>query len=108
MKKLLFYLSVVLLTIAFGACSNDDDTPDNIVKKDLFVEASSITIDIGGTVIFTAFDDQKKEVIDVEFYVDGVKSPKECKFEKRGVYNVVAKKTGYNTSVSLAIMVGEL
>ncbi|MDM1367839.1 hypothetical protein HX052_06375 [Myroides marinus] len=106
MKKLLFYFFVVLLTVAMGACSKDDNTPDDKVLKDLFVQTSNTTVDIGASVDFIAVDNDRKEVKEVDFFADGVKITKDYKFDKRGVYNVIAKKTGYKNSVPLPIMVG--
>lgn len=106
MKKLLFYFSLFLLTVSTVGCSKDDNTPSDFVQKDLFIEASSIAVDEGGLVVFKAYDNNRKEVTDVNFYVDNVKVSQEYKFEKRGVYNVIAKKTGYKDSDALAILVG--
>lgn len=106
MKRLLFYFSIVLLTITTGACSKDDNTPDDTVKKDLMIEVSNATVDVGALVVFKALDNDRKEVKDVDFYVDDVKVTKEYKFEQRGVYNVIAKKAGYRSSAPFAILVG--
>ncbi|SEI49511.1 hypothetical protein SAMN04488018_101169 [Myroides marinus] len=106
MKKLLFYFSLALLTISVVGCSKDDNTPSDFVLKDLFVEASDIAVDEGGLVTFKAYDGDRKEVSGVDFYVDNVKATQEYKFEKRGVYNIIAKKAGYKNSAALAILVG--
>lgn len=102
----MFYFSLFLLTIGMVGCSKDDNTPSDFVQKDLFVEASSLAVEEGGVVTFKAYDNDRKEVPEVTFYVDHVKVTPQYKFEKRGVYNVVAKKTGYKDSDVLAVLVG--
>ncbi|MCC9041755.1 hypothetical protein LNQ81_03440 [Myroides sp. M-43] len=107
MKKLLLFFSGFLLVLSAFSCS-EDNTPDDTIQKELFVIIPKNAISVGSSVSLKAVDRESKEVSDVDFYVDETKITKEHKFDKRGIYNIVAKKVGYMNSTPTAIMVGDV
>lgn len=104
MKKLFILFTLVFLAVGITACSSDDDTVDVVTAKDLFLKVDRNRINENETVSFTAVDSDTKS-LEADFYIDGVKVGKSHKFEKRGVYVVTAKKSGYKVSSPLAIQV---
>ncbi|MDM1367841.1 hypothetical protein HX052_16910 [Myroides marinus] len=107
MKKLLIFFSVIFLIIGVIACSKSDDSDGGTDKKELFVKSDKEKIVIGELVKFSAFTKEGKGVKDATFYINGNKISNEYKFDKKGVYNVVAKSAGYKTSSPIAINVTE-
>lgn len=99
------YFSVLLLAVIALACSSDDNTIDESVGKELFINADKTKVAIGEMVVFSASDKENKPIADVGFYINGKKITKEYKFDKKGVYNVVAKKEGYKVSAPIPILV---
>ncbi|KZE83366.1 hypothetical protein AV926_00145 [Myroides marinus] len=107
MKNILKYFAVMLLIVATVGCSKDDDTVDDSGKKELFIKADRTKVAIGELVAFTAIDKVNNKVDDASFYLNGVKISKDFKFDKKGVYNVVAKKIGYKASAPVSIFVSD-
>jgi len=107
MKNILKYFTVMLLIVAVVGCSKEDDTVDDSGKKELFIKPDKTKVAIGELVSFTAIDKDNNKVEDASFYLNGVKISKDFKFDKKGVYNVVAKKIGYKVSAPVSIFVSD-
>lgn len=106
MRKIFKYFTVMLLIVAAVGCSkDDDDVIDESGKKELFINADKVKVSIGERVLFTASDKSNNKVDDASFYINGVKISKDYKFDKKGVYNVIAKKVGYKQSAPISIFV---
>lgn len=104
MRKILVFFTIIFLTVGIVACSNDDDTTTPTTEKRLFLKINKDVINENETVLFTAFDDKNKEV-EAEFYINGVKVTNKHKFEKKGIYLVIAKKAGYADTAPLSVEV---
>ncbi|SEI49458.1 hypothetical protein SAMN04488018_101166 [Myroides marinus] len=107
MKNILKYFTVMLLIVAAVGCSKEDDTIDDSGKKELFIKPDKTKVAIGELVAFTAIDKDNNKVEDASFYLNGVKISKDFKFDKKGVYNVIAKKIGYKASAPVSIFVSD-
>ncbi|MDR0194698.1 MAG: hypothetical protein LBI73_06205 [Myroides sp.] len=107
MKNILKYFTVMLLIVAVVGCSKEDDTIDDSGKKELFIKPDKTKVAIGELVAFTAIDRDNNKVEDASFYLNGVKISKDFKFDKKGVYNVIAKKIGYKVSAPVSIFVSD-
>lgn len=107
MKNILKYFAVMLLIVATVGCSKDDDKVDDSGKKELFIKTDKTKVAIGELVVFTAMDKANNKVDDAIFYLNGVKISKDFKFDKKGVYNVIAKKIGYKASAPVSIFVSD-
>lgn len=104
MKQILKYFSVLLFTVIAISCSSDDS---NTEIKELIVKADKNAVDEGGIVTFSAVDGNNNVVTDVDFYVNNVKINNPYKFDKKGTFNVIGRKNGYNVSTPKAILVGK-
>lgn len=106
MKQILKYFSVLLLTIATVSCSSDDNA--NTEMQELIVKVDKMAIDEGETVLFNAVDTNNKTVGDVDYYVNNTQVSNPYKFDKKGTFNVIARKSGYKTSTPKTILVGRV
>ncbi|MDM1352631.1 hypothetical protein HX071_09050 [Myroides marinus] len=107
MKNILKYFTVMLLIVAAVGCSKEDDTVEDSGKKELFIKPDKTKVAIGELVAFTAMDKTNNKVDDANFYLNGAKISKDFKFDKKGVYNVVARKLGYKASAPVSIFVSD-
>ncbi|MDM1345403.1 hypothetical protein HX017_01175 [Myroides marinus] len=107
MKNILKYFTVMLLIVAAVGCSKEDDTVEDSGKKELFIKPDKTKVAIGELVAFTAMDETNNKVDDANFYLNGAKISKDFKFDKKGVYNVVARKLGYKASAPVSIFVSD-
>lgn len=107
MRKIFKYFTVMLLMVTAVGCDKEDDVIDESSKKELFITADKVKVAIGEQVEFNAIDKTNNTVSEVSFYVNGVKIPKQYNFNKRGVFNVVAKKVGYKPSAPVSVFVSD-
>ncbi len=103
MKKIIVCFSLLLFAIVIVACSSDDNQVSE--NNELFISANKSKLAIGEEITFSAFDQNDKEVTDVEFYVSGTKVTQKHKFNQKGIYYGIAKKKGYKNSRSINISV---
>lgn len=103
MKKILF---LFLAVIAFVGCSSDDNTNNVLVKEELLLTAEKNKIIVGDELVFTAVDSEGK-VVDAAFYIEDRQVNNPVKFDRLGVFYVVAKKEGFKDSNVLKVFVHE-
>ncbi|MCC9041753.1 hypothetical protein LNQ81_03430 [Myroides sp. M-43] len=107
MNKIGVYFSIVLLTIVTILGCSKDDSIDNLNKKELLLTANKRSVVVGDVVTFSALDKSNNEVSDAVFYINQQKITKTYKFDKKGVYNVIAKKVGYQNSTVFSVFVSD-
>jgi hypothetical protein len=107
MRNILKYFTVMLLLVAAVGCSKEDDTVDDSGKKEMFIKSDKVKVAIGELVSFTAVDKANNKIDGVSFYINGIKIANDYRFDKKGVYNVVAKKVGYKASAPVSIFVSD-
>lgn len=103
MKKILF---LVLLVVVFVGCSSDDNNKEVLVKQELILGAEKTKITVGDELVFSAVDSEGK-VVDAAFYIEDREVKNPVKFDRLGVFYVVAKKEGFKDSNVLKVFVHE-
>lgn len=103
MKKILL---LFLAVIAFVGCSSDDNTNNVLVREELLLTAEKNKIIVGDELVFTAVDSEGK-VVDAAFYIEDRQVNNPVKFDRLGVFYVVAKKEGFKDSNVLKVFVHE-
>ena len=110
MNRVVFKYTIVLLCSFFTlySCSKEDESEPQVEKEDLVVTPSSHEVDEGESVQFTVTANNK-EVANATIYVNNTAiTDYEHIFTETGIYQVSAKKEGYNDSEKVEVRVSKM
>lgn len=105
MKKLFMFLAVAGLATFGASCSSSDDNGGG-GSTTLTLSADKTSVNEGDSVTFTVKNDGKAET-GADLYIGSEKIANPYKFDKKGEYKVVAKKSGATDSAAVTITVTE-